>query len=302
MKEAAGVFPASLKTCMGENMKKFKSTGFAVLYLVIPILLQFIIGIELMIQIFLMQWRGKEIPDNILKQMLRDYGFNLILIAMTNLILIAGMGSWYYFIRKRRDVSAVDYRKILSLKTVACLAAMAFFAQYVCSFVMTVISIAFPHAFENYVKLMEGVDINVLPAWATLFIVAVWAPLAEEIVFRAMIFRTLRKGFAFWPAAMLSGVAFGMYHMNLVQGVYASLLGVLLAYIYEKTNSVLGVYIFHLSFNLMNYGISFIQQHAGLPEFLQGLITLVLIAAAGPGLAVCIYLFSKICWKQRIKN
>ncbi len=283
-------------------MKKLKSTGFAVLYLVIPILLQLIVGIELQIQIMLMQWRGTEISFHALEQMLSDYGFNLILISMINLILIAGMGSWYYFIRTRRDVSPVDYRKILSPKTVGCLAALAFFAQFVCSIVMAVIAFVFPEIFKDYEKLMEGVDINVLPAWATLFIVAVWAPLAEEIVFRAMIFRTLRKGFAFWPAAVLSGIAFGVYHMNVIQGVYASLLGILLAYIYEKTNSLLGVYLFHLSFNLMNYGISFIQQQAGLPALLQGLITLVLMAAAGPGLAVCIYLFSRIYRKQENEN
>ncbi|MCI8363606.1 MAG: CPBP family intramembrane metalloprotease [Eubacterium sp.] len=283
-------------------MKKFKSSGFALLYLVIPILLQFIVGAGIFIKILMMQRSGIEIPDDALKQILKNYGFNLILIAMTNLILIAGMGSWYYFIRTRRDVSPVDYRKILSPKTVGCLAALAFFAQFVCSIVMAVIAFVFPEVFKDYEKLMEGVDINVLPAWATLFIVAVWAPLAEEIVFRAMIFRTLRKGFAFWPAAVLSGIAFGVYHMNLIQGVYASLLGILLAYIYEKTNSLLGVYLFHLSFNLMNYGISFIQQQAGLPALLQGLITMVLMAAAGPGLAVCIYLFSRIYRKQEIEN
>lgn len=283
-------------------MKKLKSIGFAVIYLLIPILLQFIVGIELQIQIILMQWRGKEIPIDALEQMLSNYGFNLILISMINLILIAGMGSWYYFIRKRRDVSPVDYRKILSPKTVGCLAALAFFAQFVCSIVMAVMAFVFPDVFKEYQKLMEGVDINVLPAWATLFIVAVWAPLAEEIVFRAMIFRTLRRGVVFWPAAVLSGIAFGVYHMNLIQGVYASLMGILLAYIYEKTNSLLGVYLFHLSFNLMNYGISYIQQQAGLPELLQGFITLLLMAAAGPGLAVCIYLLSRIYRKQEIEN
>ena len=283
-------------------MKKLKSIGFAVIYLLIPILLQFIVGIELQIQIILMQWRGKESPIDALEQMLSNYGFNLILISMINLILIAGMGSWYYFIRKRRDVSPVDYRKILSPKTVGCLAALAFFAQFVCSIVMAVMAFVFPDVFKEYQKLMEGVDINVLPAWATLFIVAVWAPLAEEIVFRAMIFRTLRRGFVFWPAAVLSGIAFGVYHMNLIQGVYASLIGILLAYIYEKTNSLLGVYLFHLSFNLMNYGISYIQQQAGLPELLQGFITLLLMAAAGPGLAVCIYLLSRIYRKQEIEN
>ena len=283
-------------------MKKLKSIGFAVIYLLIPILLQFIVGIELQIQIILMQWRGKEIPIDALEQMLSNYGFNLILISMINLILIAGMGSWYYFIRKRRDVSPVDYRKILSPKTVGCLAALAFFAQFVCSIVMAVMAFVFPDVFKEYQKLMDGVDLNVLPPRDTLFIVAEWAPLAEEIVFRAMIFRTLRRGFVFWPAAVLSGIAFGVYHMNLIQGVYASLMGILLAYIYEKTNSLLGVYLFHLSFNLMNYGISYIQQQAGLPELLQGFITLLLMAAAGPGLAVCIYLLSRIYRKQEIEN
>ena len=110
-------------------MKKLKSIGFALLYLVIPILLQLIVGFEIQIQIILMQWRGKEISFNALEQMLSNYGFNLILISMINLDLISGMGSWYYFIRKRRDVSPVDYRKILSPKTVGCLAALAFFAQ-----------------------------------------------------------------------------------------------------------------------------------------------------------------------------
>lgn len=168
---------------MGEKMKKFKSIGFALLYLVIPILMQFIIGIEMQIQILLMKRRGREISDNALRQMLENYGFNLILIALTNLILVAGMGSWYYFIRKRRELSPVNYRKILSPKTVGCLAALAFFAQYACSIVMAVFAVTFPEVLEKYNKLMEGVDINVLPAWATLFIVAVWAPLARRSFF-----------------------------------------------------------------------------------------------------------------------
>ena len=66
--------------------------------------------------------------------------------------------------------------------------------------------------------------------------VCIVGPIAEELVFRGMIFGKLRRAFSFWPAAIISGIMFGVFHMNIMQGVYASVLGVLLAYVYEKTD------------------------------------------------------------------
>ncbi len=280
-------------------MKKLKSVGFAVLYLAIPFLVQIVIGMELMVQMLIMEWRGGQISDQAVWKLEHDSGYNLILVTLVNLVLIAGMGLWYYFIRKRRDVSKVDYRKIFSVKSIACLAVLALCAQFACNIIMGTFYLVFPKVYENYTELMEGLDINVLPAWATLFIVAVWAPLAEEIVFRAMLFRTLRKGFAFIPAAVMSGVAFGIYHLNWIQGVYASLFGILLAVIYEKTNSLLGAYLFHLLFNLMNYVIIFVQEHAGIPDVLSGLAVLGLTVLAVPGTIYFTYLYSRMFRRKK---
>ncbi len=280
-------------------MKKLKSVGFAILYLAIPFLVQIVIGMELMVQMLIMEWRGGQISDQAVWKLEHDSGYNLILVTLVNLVLIAGMGLWYYFIRKRRDVSKVDYRKIFSVKSIACLAVLALCAQFACNIIMGTFYLVFPKVYENYTELMEGLDINVLPAWATLFIVAVWAPLAEEIVFRAMIFRTLRKGFAFIPAAVMSGVAFGIYHLNWIQGVYASLFGILLAVIYEKTNSLLGAYLFHLLFNLMNYVIIFVQEHAGIPDVLSGLAVLGLTVLAVPGTIYFTYLYSRMFRRKK---
>lgn len=275
-------------------MKKWKSIGFALLYLAIPFLVQIVMSMELMIQMVIIQIQGKKVPIAFIDKFQKDYGYNLILVTLVNLVLIAGVGLWYCFIRKRRDVSRVNYRKILSLKSIACLSALALCAQFACNIIMMAFAMAFPDVYQGYLKLMEGTDLNVLPAWATLFIVVVWGPLAEELVFRGMVFRTLRKGFSFLPAAVISGLAFGIYHMNWVQGVYASIFGFLLAFVYEKTNSLLGAYLFHFLFNLINYGLVFVQEHAGIPDTLLDLIVLGLTVLSVPGILFFVYLYSKM--------
>lgn len=276
----------------GEWMKKLKSIGFGVIYVLIPFAVNIIISIVWAVQMRIMKFTGQmEITGQVYDKFTKDYGYQLILVTLVNLVIIAGMGLWYYFIRMRRDRSPVDYRKILSPGTIGMMVGTALCAQFACAIVLQVFARAFPGVYENYQKAMEVSDISVLPAWATLFIVAVWAPLAEELVFRAMLFRTLRKGFCFWGAALISGAAFGIYHMNLVQGIYATLLGVLLAWFYEKTNSLLGCYLFHFLFNLLNYAMSAAQE--SMPPILAGLFSLFMIVASIPGLVILLRCFAK---------
>ena len=113
-----------------------------------------------------------------------------------------------------------------------------------------------------------------------------------------MIFRTLRKGFSFLPAAVISGVLFGVYHMNWVQGVYAAALGVLLAFTYEKTNSLLGCYLFHLMFNLLSYVIEGIQSSGILPDIVLGIVLLALEVGSLVGIGFFIRRFSKLYPKR----
>lgn len=277
----------------GEWMKKIKSIGFGLIYVAIPFVVNIIISFELLVRMSIMKYTGQiEITRQMTDKFIKDYGYQLILVTLVNLVIIAGVGLWYYFIRMRRDRSPVDYRKILSPGTVGMMVGTALCAQFACAIVLQIFAKAFPGIYGNYEKLMEVSDINVLPAWATLLIVAVWAPLAEELVFRAMLFRTLRKGFCFWAAALISGAAFGIYHMNLVQGIYAGLLGLLLAWFYEKTNSLLGCYLFHFLFNLLNYALPAVQE-SGVPQVLIGLFSLLMILASIPGLIILLRCFSR---------
>lgn len=285
-------------------MNKLKSIAFAVLYLFITVAAQFLLAIVLGVQMLLFGFLNGTLDGDLsiqIQEQFESNQYNLILVALVNLILIAGFGTWYVLIRKERDVSPVPYRKILSAKSLVFTALLAVCSQFACNIIMVVFQMVFPAVFANYTELMEGLDIHVLPAWAMIFIVAVWSPLAEELVFRAMVFRTLRKGFSFVPAAIISGVAFGVYHMNWVQGVYAAALGILLAYTYEKTNSLLGCYLFHLAFNLSSYAIEALQSAgSALPDLVMGLLMLVIHGVSIVGGGLLIWRYSKLYAKKEI--
>lgn len=89
----------------------------------------------------------------------------------------------------------------------------------------------------------------------TTFITLIYAPIAEEMVFRGAIFRHLRASFPFIVSALLSGLMFGMIHVfdSILIGnfgdlwyllVYA-LMGVLFCKVYEDNNSITGSILIH---------------------------------------------------------
>ena len=67
--------------------------------------------------------------------------------------------------------------------------------------------------------------------WETL----VLAPVLEEAVFRLILYGWLRRFMASLPAALISSLAFGIYHGNWIQGIYAFCLGMVLAWGYEDS-------------------------------------------------------------------
>jgi len=76
-------------------------------------------------------------------------------------------------------------------------------------------------------------------------------PIIEELIFRGFLFQFLRKRVSFVVAMFGSAVVFGLYHGNLVQFVYATICGLLLAYFCEKCHSVLASVLSHMSMNIV---------------------------------------------------
>lgn len=84
-----------------------------------------------------------------------------------------------------------------------------------------------------------------VPLGIGLLLYGVISPLAEEVVFRFLLYNRLRRfgGMAFGVVA--SAFLFGLYHGNIVQAVYAFILGVLIACAYLYFNNFLAPVLFH---------------------------------------------------------
>lgn len=85
------------------------------------------------------------------------------------------------------------------------------------------------------------------------------SPIAEEIVFRGLVFNRMRRYSPTMVAIIVSSVLFGVYHGNLVQGVYGTCMGILLAYTYERMRSFLVPCLFHAVANIMVYTLTYAQ-------------------------------------------
>ena len=92
-----------------------------------------------------------------------------------------------------------------------------------------------------------------VPLLAGVILYGIVSPFVEEIVFRGIIFNRLRKDFSVWGAVLLSGILFGLYHGNLVQGVYGMLMGSLMAYLYARMERFWIPCLFHMTANLTVY-------------------------------------------------
>lgn len=88
--------------------------------------------------------------------------------------------------------------------------------------------------------------------WQQYILMCIAAPLREELLFRGIIFERLRQVLPFWWAAMGSSIFFGLIHGNIIQGIYAFFMGIVLAWLYEKRGRLYEPVLFHSVANLMS--------------------------------------------------
>lgn len=78
---------------------------------------------------------------------------------------------------------------------------------------------------------------------------AILSPIMEELVFRGIVFGNMRKIMNVPQAVFLSALLFGLIHFNVVQFVYAFLLGIVLALFMYKSGHMYAAMIGHITAN-----------------------------------------------------
>ncbi len=187
-------------------------------------------------------------PNAITTQLFNSLG------SFTPYILIFSMAIsliCYFFIQKGRKTSLLksfDCKK-LSVAPIIALAIFALSFNFALGFLMEYLSNldALDQVFNQYSELI-GMIIGG-SFWLNLLTVGILVPIFEELLFRGLVYTELRKVSSVTISVFIQGVLFGIYHMNIVQGIYAAILGIMLGYVYHKFKTILAPIVIHIALN-----------------------------------------------------
>ena len=89
---------------------------------------------------------------------------------------------------------------------------------------------------------------SVVIAVAAVVMIVLLAPIAEELFFRGFVFAGLRTRWSLWPAAITSGLIFGLVHAptGITTVVPLAALGFALCWLYDRTGSLWPCVIAHM--------------------------------------------------------
>lgn len=91
--------------------------------------------------------------------------------------------------------------------------------------------------------------------WLGILCVAILGPILEELLFRGAITKVLLQKYKPTTAILISGLVFGIFHINPVQVVGACFIGFLLAWLYYKTQSLIPCILLHILNNSLSVWI-----------------------------------------------
>lgn len=98
------------------------------------------------------------------------------------------------------------------------------------------------------------------------FTIVIGAPIMEELVVRGLVYNRVKDYLGAIWAAVVSAVLFGVMHGNIVQGLYATIVGLALAFVYERYKSLWAPIFMHATCNLASFGLTYLVQYISTDE------------------------------------
>lgn len=170
-------------------------------------------------------------------------------------------GRWYTvrFIRPYAGHKRTTPRGF-SLLTILTLIILGFGLQLIFQLVLNLEAKIMPSLYQNYMTSLSSFMSNQQMLLLVIAYTVILAPIAEELIFRGVIYRFARLNMPFWGANILQAAFFGLYHMNLVQGIYAFILGLFLGYIASKGRGIRYSIVLHIIINFLSiFMLTFIE-------------------------------------------
>lgn len=142
-----------------------------------------------------------------------------------------------------------SYKEKLSIGMLAKITVIGYVVMIILNLVSSVLNMIISGATglpaTNPIEFIQDTGI-----WPVILFSVILSPIVEEIMFRYIIINKLR-GYGSGVAIFTSAFAFGLYHGNLYQMLYAFAIGAVFAAVYYKTGKLIYPIILHILFNFI---------------------------------------------------
>ena len=106
-----------------------------------------------------------------------------------------------------------------------------------------------------------------MPVYISVIGYGILAPFAEEVAFRGILFHYMNKWMPPLLAVLFSATAFAIYHGNIMQGLYAFLMGFVMGVLVCETGCLSTSILFHMTANIV------VTLYVSFPKFYNFLIS-----------------------------
>ena len=181
--------------------------------------------------------------------------FGMVGLVMTQVMIVGIPLLFTYYIKS-------DFKKVFSIKLPSFKHIIGAISLWIGTYIVVmIITQVLLHLFPENMKVVEGLNEVLFKKDSLIFnllIVAVMPAICEEILFRGFIltsFKNNKKSYV--GAIVVSGLLFGMMHMDFIRIIPTALLGISFAYAVVKTNSIfIGMFM-----HFINNGLAVVVTH-----------------------------------------
>ena len=179
--------------------------------------------------------------DEIMEEIIRLAAeHSMMILLATNIVCFAVFLPIWLKTRKYHEIRQNERPGVICLLILGLFAAFNIVQMMV--FALTDVMKYFP-SYDGAIEVFETGPLAV-----QLLAIGIAAPIVEELVFRGILMSRMRW-LPVWASVFIQGVLFGAVHLNIFQGLYAFVAGILLGLIYIKFQSIIVVIIGHMAYN-----------------------------------------------------
>lgn len=174
--------------------------------------------------------------------------------AIGTLVAVIAMVIWYYFgiYRKNKKISVPEpvLPKLKNVKSILFIVLGSIACYALAIIIYEALAVCMPRVMSVYERSMSTAMGGVVGLGAILAVIL--APIGEETALRGIVMNRAKKSFGLIGCMVLSGILFGIFHMNPIQGLYAIPIGMFYGFVAYKFKSVIPSIICHFINNLLS--------------------------------------------------